>query len=450
MIKKYIFTAFTLTMAMAVQAQLFQHNLDVTVGGGLQSLQYSPQDGDHKPLFGGALNANYRYSIDENWGVGAGVGLGFYNAKAQYDAMLLKNDLVHPHNGEAYEHRSYFKDWEEKQRLLELEIPLSVHYSLPMKDRWSFIGGLGAKLNIPVWNKYVNTDGNIQTTGFFEELTNIEYENLPQHYFENLNGFEGKSKMKKLGVSPFLEVGFLRDLMNNKQLYLGAYFSYGVTNMNKEKESPIFDSKNYIGSITSNQVDKVHLLACGVKVGISFGFPKIYPLPVMQHELDMDEEDMESRYNEIVEAEKKEAEEVMRAAEELRKQEEARKAEEDAKAKKIISWLNKNIKVNFDLNKAVIESNDEIESYIKDLVAYIKDNPEKIVTIYGHTCNLGREDKNIILGQRRADAMREKLIIAGCPAQNIVAKSKGSSEPLVPNTNETNRKKNRRIELKID
>ncbi len=450
MTKRYIITAFTLTMAMAVQAQLFRHNIDLTVGGGLQSLQYSPQDGKHEPLFGGAFNANYRYCIDENWGVGAGIGLGYYNAKSIYNDIMLSNDLVHPHNGEAYEHRSYFNDWKERQRLLELEIPISVYYTIPMKNRWSFLGGVGAKFNIPVWNQYENTGGTIQTTGFFEELTNIEYENLPQHYFQNLDGYEGKAEMKKFGVSPFLEAGFLRDLRNDKQLYLGAYFSYGVTNLNKTKEEPIFDGYDYIGSITSNQVDKVHLLACGIKVGISFGFPKLYPLPVMQHELEMDDEFAEERYNEIVEAEKKEAEADLRAAEELRRQEEARKAAQDKQAKEIVAWLNKNIKVNFNLNQAIIETDAEIESYIKDLVAYITEHPEKKVMIYGHTCNLGREDKNIILGQKRADAMRDKLISAGCPSQNIIAKSKGSSEPLVPNTNETNRKKNRRIEMKIE
>ena len=93
--------------------------------------------------------------------------------------------------------------------------------------------------------------------------------------------------------------------------------------------------------------------------------------------------------------------------------------------------------------------NDEIQTYINDLTNYIKNTPGRRILIWGHTCNLGKESKNIELGMQRAEAMRKLLISAGCPINRVMARSKGSSEPLVPNTSEANRQKNRRIEIVI-
>jgi outer membrane protein OmpA-like peptidoglycan-associated protein len=55
---------------------------------------------------------------------------------------------------------------------------------------------------------------------------------------------------------------------------------------------------------------------------------------------------------------------------------------------------------------------------------------EKVV-IRGHTDNLGDENYNRGLGQRRGDAVKEYLVSIGIPAEAISIESLGSSEPLV-------------------
>jgi outer membrane protein OmpA-like peptidoglycan-associated protein len=68
----------------------------------------------------------------------------------------------------------------------------------------------------------------------------------------------------------------------------------------------------------------------------------------------------------------------------------------------------------------------------------------------GHTCDLGSDAVNMRLGQRRADTVRNYLIQdEGFNPNNVVAISKGSSTPLVPNTSEANRRINRRVVLVI-
>ncbi|GHV68045.1 hypothetical protein FACS1894199_14670 [Bacteroidia bacterium] len=67
------------------------------------------------------------------------------------------------------------------------------------------------------------------------------------------------------------------------------------------------------------------------------------------------------------------------------------------------------------------------------------------IVLEGHTCNFGTHDVNLLVGQKRADIVKAYLIQKGIAANRITTISKAATEPLVPNTNEANRKKNRRV-----
>jgi outer membrane protein OmpA-like peptidoglycan-associated protein len=73
-----------------------------------------------------------------------------------------------------------------------------------------------------------------------------------------------------------------------------------------------------------------------------------------------------------------------------------------------------------------------------------------MIVCEGHTCDLGSNEVNMRLGQRRAEAVRNFLIERERFNPNhVVAVSKGASVPLVPNTSEANRRMNRRVVLII-
>lgn len=434
-------------MSMTSHAQDYEHYVDVTVGAGLHSVQFAPQSGEHTPGMGTELRAEYRYVINEHWLAGAGLGFSWYNGKSLYDDLRLSHMAVDAENGEPYEYRIIFSDWREKQHIVNLEIPFEAYYRHKINSIWSAIAGAGFKFYVPIVKDYSVQDGTLQTKGYFEKFTNVEYENLPQHGFFTKENCEGEASLKKFGVATMVDLGALRSFKHSDMsLYVGAYFGFGFTNL-ADKHAPLFDGKDYVGVVSSDHVDKVHLLSAGLKVGVTFGFPRIFPLPEMQHEMECDNEDLEAIEAEIKKFEKDEIEEVLRIARQLAQQEEERKAKEYANVKEVVKWLNKNVKVEFKLGEAVVEMNDEIQNYINDLTHYIKTTPGRKVTIWGHTCNLGSEAKNIELGMQRAEAMRKLLIKAGCPINRVMARSKGSSEPLVPNTSEANRQMNRRIEI---
>ncbi|RME88464.1 MAG: OmpA family protein, partial [Candidatus Hydrogenedentota bacterium] len=69
--------------------------------------------------------------------------------------------------------------------------------------------------------------------------------------------------------------------------------------------------------------------------------------------------------------------------------------------------------------------------------------------IQGHTDDIGSKKKNLILSQKRAEAVRRYLMKKGISGVRLKAVGFGEEKPRVPNTSAKNRALNRRIEFKI-
>jgi outer membrane protein OmpA-like peptidoglycan-associated protein len=65
------------------------------------------------------------------------------------------------------------------------------------------------------------------------------------------------------------------------------------------------------------------------------------------------------------------------------------------------------------------------------------------------TCDTGTETVNMHVGQQRADFAKDYLVKKGISPDRLRTFSKGETEPAFPNTSKENRKKNRRLEIKI-
>ncbi|MBL93430.1 MAG: hypothetical protein CMH56_16640 [Myxococcales bacterium] len=87
---------------------------------------------------------------------------------------------------------------------------------------------------------------------------------------------------------------------------------------------------------------------------------------------------------------------------------------------------------------------------LDDVVDVILSNPSiGQILIEGHTDNVGAEEYNLELSQKRAAAVRDYLIEAGIPAQQLGAKGYGSSKPVSSNDSASGRAKNRRVNFVI-
>ena len=77
-------------------------------------------------------------------------------------------------------------------------------------------------------------------------------------------------------------------------------------------------------------------------------------------------------------------------------------------------------------------------------------NPDlELIEIQGHTDNRGELEVNMLLSQRRAEAVRQWLIQHGVEPARLMAKGYGPTRPLVPNITAYNRARNRRVQFKI-
>ncbi|MEQ9437536.1 MAG: OmpA family protein [Cyclobacteriaceae bacterium] len=99
----------------------------------------------------------------------------------------------------------------------------------------------------------------------------------------------------------------------------------------------------------------------------------------------------------------------------------------------------------FDTNKHDIRESSFFE--LNQLADIMKRNPTMKVMISGHTDADGDDAANLLLSQNRAKSVKEHLIGLGVVNDCLQAEGYGESEPLVENTSDENKQKNRRVEF---
>ena len=105
----------------------------------------------------------------------------------------------------------------------------------------------------------------------------------------------------------------------------------------------------------------------------------------------------------------------------------------------------KNIFFATDSFELMEESNAELNSLLK----LLKDNPQITIEISGFTDNVGKDEYNLTLSQKRADSVKLWLIEKGIDSGRLQSKGYGKQNPIADNSTEEGRKQNRRTEFKI-
>lgn len=88
--------------------------------------------------------------------------------------------------------------------------------------------------------------------------------------------------------------------------------------------------------------------------------------------------------------------------------------------------------------------NSEIRSDFAAMIAYLEANPNENILVTGHTDQQGDAANNQVLGQERADEIKEYLVRNGINGNRIETDSKGESAPISSNDAE-----NRRVEVSV-
>jgi len=86
---------------------------------------------------------------------------------------------------------------------------------------------------------------------------------------------------------------------------------------------------------------------------------------------------------------------------------------------------------------------------LSKLAGFLNAHPDRTAQIEGYTDNVGSDEYNQGLSQRRADAVKGYLIHQGIATERLSATGNGESSPVGDNGSATGRQQNRRVEVII-
>jgi outer membrane protein OmpA-like peptidoglycan-associated protein len=88
---------------------------------------------------------------------------------------------------------------------------------------------------------------------------------------------------------------------------------------------------------------------------------------------------------------------------------------------------------------------------VLDGVGIVVDEYDKtLIVVEGHTDNVGTDENNQALSERRASAVGQYLISKGVNGQRVMTAGFGESRPVSSNDNDSGRSQNRRVEVRLE
>ena len=90
-----------------------------------------------------------------------------------------------------------------------------------------------------------------------------------------------------------------------------------------------------------------------------------------------------------------------------------------------------------------------VAQVLDDVVEALEEDPNLQITIEGHTCNIGTNEYNLALGDRRANSVQDYLTDRGVDDNRLQTISYGEERPKHDNSREETRRLNRRAALVV-
>lgn len=103
--------------------------------------------------------------------------------------------------------------------------------------------------------------------------------------------------------------------------------------------------------------------------------------------------------------------------------------------------------VTFDHDSAVVRPG--LYNEISRIADILKQYPDTVIRVEGHTDSVGPEEYNLELSYRRAEEVRDLLVARGVDPGRIEVVGFGETMPIATDDTEAGRQMNRRVEIKI-
>jgi outer membrane protein OmpA-like peptidoglycan-associated protein len=471
------------------KSDLTTHELSAATGNGVSAIGYKALDSKSTPGYGGFWGIGYSCFFGEHWGLATGLEAALFSSG--YKLASFDDSYPSRVEDEDFDFRYSLSDYSDAHRTLYLNVPLMLRFRTGI-----FHAALGGKAGFPLNGTYSSKASKLRAAAYYPQSDLL----LDAPLFAGFGNFEhisGKGSFKTRAAF-FLsaEAGVRWKLNDRLALYATAYIDYGLNNvaspapasahLTEYNGSDKYASASLAASSRSGKpaVDKINLFSTGVKLALAFGFKSKKAkanqpdrnapneearLAEERRQLERERQLAEERRRLAEETQRAEAErlaEAQRLAEERRRlaeEEERRRAEERAEeerrraedAKRLADEQNRKKRNGrnggyangYNAGAALLSNINKAD--LDAMLEVLKNNSDSRILIEGHTCSLGTPEKNMVIGQNRANAAKAYLMERGIEAFRIDTVSKGDTEPVVPNTTDANRRKNRRIVMKI-
>jgi len=487
----------TLVVFFAIAASHAQEKgLHLILGGefGRTNFIYELKGGEykHRMGYGGYLGAQYFFN--RHWGISLAGEFFQFNTQSLYnrDQLFMFDDEIDDEGHPCELTIGLLDFWKENQTTNFIEIPLMLMYQhkFGWTEQHGFYFGFGLKAQIPITNSFKSIDGTVSVEGYYPkwDLTlGSDPVQIPWHALgKNPDRVWNGSHNLRTGLAVVGEAGFLVGLSRRVDLTLGVSFDYGFFNINKRNDnllgpkegtqqdgSYVGEMVYYNGILNSNKVDNINTMSVRGKLGLRIkigklrdreeepqsisqrrggeymGSDTIYVYPVIVYlPPQIPEQDYDGTgggypagggypgggsypaggggggmpYNQGGSYYNPNARPL---------------------PQQVIDSLTEPIY--FDLDKSFLRS--KSREVLDRKVSLMKRNPQAVLSVVGHTCNLGSEGHNNKLSYDRAEQARLYLIEKGIHPSRIIPIPRGMSNPTYPNVSEHNRELNRRVDF---
>jgi hypothetical protein len=254
------------------------HELSVSVAAGTSNLIYKLDKGSHSGGLGGSLEVGYMYNVKKSFGIVTGLGVSLYNSKLSVDECEDEYKDVDDF-GDEFTFNYSLTGYTEKHSIALFTVPVLARYTTPLgQGSLKYYVSGGIKLGIPIVANASIFSETVTTSGHYV-FENGTYTDLPQYGFVNgESGTESEYKIK-LGIVPLLalETGIRFEVGYQKDLMIGVYCDYSLSNIQKSKDRHILEYQPlhpsqflYNSIINTKMLDKVNFFNAGLKIGLSF------------------------------------------------------------------------------------------------------------------------------------------------------------------------------------
>ena len=210
-----------------------RHSFEATLGAGYASLGYPVTDLTDRLAsktigsYGVQAHIGYNCFFSEYVGLAVGVDAHHYGQRTSLNGILSWNGVTDT-DGERYEHILQLKPWTEHQDCWTIEIPLSLVFSIPVRNVLCITAQAGAKFALPLsatWNGH----GTLVHSGYYEPW-NLTLSDKPNHGFYTEQNFLPKGQWQSRNYwTLFAKTGVAMPLIEHLELLIQLYAHYALT-----------------------------------------------------------------------------------------------------------------------------------------------------------------------------------------------------------------------------